>query len=292
MAYTTANFLSSVERQSFSPANQATFSTSDILAIGDEVLKRHILPAILDVREEYFVTYKDYTIVANTAAYSIHPRSIGMAVREAQLIDGNGNVRNLSRSSLDRLHLYSSSASTPDSFYLRGDKLVLLPTPSSASVSLRQYFALRPGNLIETTDAAVISTIDTATNIITVASIPSTWVTGNVLDLISREGSQQYLSIDLTSSLISGSSITLPSLPSDLAVGDYVCLAGYSPLIQLPPDFQPVLATLTAAQMIGAMNQPSGDKLFSRGMKDLEIAQKMLTPRVIGELETILPDWT
>ncbi len=292
MAYTTADFLASVERQSFSPANQATFTASEILAIGDEVVKRYILPSILDVREEYLIDYTDYPILSGVSSYPIPPRSIGATVREIQVVDGSGNVMNLTRTSLDKLHLYASSSSAPSMFYLRGDKIVLFPTPSSTVNTLRVHFPLRPGSFVDITESAIISAIDTTTNVVTVTSIPSTWVTGNTFDLISRSGSQLYLEIDQLSSLVSGTAITLPSLPSDLAVGDYISISETSPLVQMPAEFRPVLATLTAAELLIAQNQPSGDKLITKGIKDLEIAKKLLTPRVWGEDEIILPDWS
>lgn len=292
MAYTTASLLTSVERQSFSPANQSTFATSDILSLADEVTKTSIIPAILGVREEYYLTYKDYTITADQAAYAIPPRAIGLTVREVQVVDSNDNVSNLPRTSVDQLDTFAASGSGPDAFYLRGDNIILVPTPSSTTGTLRVHYSLRPGNLVETTSAAVISAINTSTNVITVTTIPSTWVTGNTFDLIAANGGHRHLSVDLTSTLVSGTSITLPSLPSDLAVGDYVALQGETPVIQMPPDFHPILASFTAAEMLISMNQPSGEKLLAKAVRNLDIARSMITPRVVGEEELIIPDWS
>lgn len=294
MAYTTANYLTSVQRQAFLPTGQATFSTTDVLEMGNEALNRYLIPSILSAREEYFVTYKDYTIVSSQAAYIIPYRAVGASVRDVQLLDSAGNVNPIERISVDRLSEFTSGSGSPCYFYIRGDKLVLLPVPSSAYGSLRVYYSIRPGDLVETTSASVISTINTTTNTITVTTIPSTWITGNSFDLVSHQGSQLYLDsgIDLTSTLISGTSITLPSLPSDLAVGDYITLAGNSPLIQLPPDCRPILAGLVAAEMLISMNQPSGQQLLNKAMKDLENIQKILTPRSIGTPELIVPDWS
>jgi len=292
MAYTTANLLTSIERQSFAPANQNTFATSDILSLADEVLQTTILPAILDVREEYYVTYADQSIVANTATYQIPARAIGMTVREVHLVGSDGAVRNLTRTSMDQLHLRQTTAtSTPSAFYLVGDTITLSPTPGSSTGSLRVYYALRPGALVETSAAAVISAINTTTNVVTVSSIPSTWATGTLIDTIAATGSQRYMQTD-AGPTISGSDLTFSSLPSGLAVGDYLAVAGQSPLVQLPPDFRAVLASLTAAEMLLGMNQPSGQVLYAKALKILESAQKMLTPRVPGEHELILPDWS
>lgn len=290
MVYTTANFLTSVDRQAFLPTGQVTFATSDILSMGDEVIQRYIMPAILGVREEYFIASKSYDITANQAEYLIPPRSVGAILREVQILDQNNNVRTLERS--DLAFQYSTSASSPDHFYLRSDKMVLNPTPSSTSGTLRVYYPLRCGDLIATTAAAVISAINTSTNVVTVTTIPSSWATGDIFDLISRQGSQLYLAIDNVSTTVSGTDITFSSLPSDLAVGDYVSPVGTSPLIQLPAEFRPVLSTLVAAEMLLSMNQPSGEQLLNKGMKDLHNAQKMIAPRSWGSVEIIQADWT
>lgn len=291
-AYTTARLLASIERKSFSPSNQVTFSTADILSLADEVTKSELLPAILEAREEFFVFLKDYSITADLASYAIPARGIGMMLREVTKVNSNGDITNLVKVDPATLHNLSTSSASPEAFYLQGNDIVLWPTPSTTQDTLRVRFFLRPGDLVETTAAAVVATIDTATNIITVTTIPSTWATGSIFDLSKKDGAHEYRSIDNTSTLISGTSITLPSLPTGLAVGDYVSLSGESALVQLPSEFVPVLADLVAAEMLMNMNQPSGKDLHVRALKRLETAQRLITPRVIGEPDTILPDWT
>ncbi len=289
MAYTSANLISAIERKSFSPANQATFLSAEILAIADEVIKSDIVPAIMAVREEFFVTYTDYTVTASQASYDIPARAIGMVAREIHLVDSSGNITNLPRMAPE--DLATTNVSAPTAFYLRGNSIVLYPTPSTTASTLRVYYHVRPGDLVAATAGATISAIDTGTNVITVTTIPSTWVTGDTFDLIKKNGAHEYRSTGLTSTLISGTAITLPSLPSDLAVGDYVALEGFSPLVQLPPDFQPVLATLVAAEILINQSQPGGKELMDRGIKLLETAQKLITPRVVGEPQVIVPEW-
>lgn len=291
MAYTTDSLLSAIERASFSPENQSTYESLDILAIADEVLKTEILPSILSVREEFFVTYKDYPIVSGVSSYPIPPRAVGMIAREVQIANSDGGVKNLSRVSIDRLHMLSSTSGDPTMFYLRGNNVILQPVPSSTQNSLRIYYYIRPGSLIETSESAVISAIDTATNVVSVSSIPSTWVTGNIFDFTKKDGAHEYRGIDYTSTTVSGTDITFSTLPSDLEVGDYITLTGKSALVQLPPEFQPILVDLVAAEMLTNMSQPGGEKLYEKAQRRLQTAQKMITPRVHGEDEIILPDW-
>lgn len=293
MAYTTTSLLSAIERQSFSPADQETFTSTEILALADEVLKTSVIPEIMKVREEYFIFSKNTTLTANQTSVRIPARSIGLTLREVKLLDSAGNFKKeLIHISLDRSHEFSSTSSCPEAFYLKGDNLILVPTPTTGGDIIKMDFPLRPGDHVALTSAAVISAINTSTNVVTVTTIPSTWVTGNKFDLIQQDGGHKYLDIDLTSSLVSGTDITLPSLPTDLAVGDYIALQGQSPVVQLPPDFQPVLATLTAAEILLAQDLPSGEKVLIKGLKALSSAVSILTPRVVGEMQVIMPDWS
>lgn len=297
MAYTTTDFLNAVERRSFAPANQLTFSSTDILALGDETIQEKIVPAILAAREEYYVTYVDLPLVDGQSIYEIPPRAIGSIIREPFMIDTANNIYALYRTSMDRLHLYGSASAFPDKFYFMGENIVLNPVPTGSGIAdkvLRLYYQIRPGQLVDPSAAAVISAIDTVGLTVTVSSIPLAWVTGNVFDLISANGSQRYFfqGTDLTSSLISGNIITLPSIPQDLQVGDYVSIAGTSPLVQMPAEFRPAFAMLTAAIIIGSQNQPNGDSLLQKGLDSLKVAQDLIKPRSIGEEETIIPDWS
>lgn len=291
--YTTDSLIASVERQSFAPANQSTFTSSEILELGDEAIKEYILPSILAAREEFFVTYTDVPVTAGMNRIPIPERSIGLSVREIHLYDDYGNLLGpLNRLSIEKLAQYSQTSDQPVGYYLLSNDIVLYPTPTFTSRTLRVFYPLRPGLLTDTTNQAVISAIDTNTNTVTVSSIPSTWVTGDVLDLVSKRSGHSYVAIDQTSTNISGTDITFASLPSTLAVGDYVMPQGYTTLLQMPIDFQPIVATFIAAEMLLAMNQPSGEKVLAKAIRNLDAVRKLLIPRTIGEQELILPDWT
>lgn len=288
MAYTTANLLSSIERKSFSPANQATFNTADILAMADEILEGRIVPKLIKTREELFVTYKDYTITADQAAYDLPARALG--IREVHIIDSNNSVvRNLDRINPEIVDSYDTG--TPDYFYLRNNQLILYKSPANTQHTLRVFYFIACGALVETTATAVISAIDTGTNVVTVSTIPSTWATGDIFDFSRKAGNHEYVGNDFTSSNITSTAITFSSLPSNLAVGDYVSLTGESSLVQLPPMFRPALATLVAAEILLNTSQPGGEERKKEGMELLTDALEAFSPRVEGAIEIILPSW-
>jgi hypothetical protein len=291
MAYTTTNLLTSIELKSFSPANQTTFESTEILSMTDDIIKGDIVPAIVETREDYFVTYKDYTITASQAAYDIPARASGMAVREVHILNAAGDViRNPQRIRPEEIG--DGGTGTPYCFYFRGNQIVLYPTPNTTENTLRVYYFIERGALVSITSAAVISDINTSTNVVTVTTIPSTWITGDTFDFIRKDGAHEYRGIDYVSTLVSGTALTFSSLPTNLAVGDYVNQAGESAVVQLPPNFRPALATLVAAEILLNTSQPGGEERFKRGMELLEKAKRVIAPRAEGELEIIMPDWS
>jgi hypothetical protein len=286
--FTTTEFLASVARKTFSPTGQTTFSSADILAIADEESISIIIPEILSEREEYFLTHSDQILVASQQAYLIPTRAVGLVVREVSLVDSSNNVIDLAKIEIEDIQS-TNLTGTPSCFFLKGNSICLYPTPDSTSSSLRLYYFINPGELVEVSESGVISAINTTTRVVTVSTIPSTWVTGNIFDFISSSGGSEYRDTDYTSTLISGADITFTTLPSNLSVGDYISIQGTSPLIQLPKEFGMCLVQATVTVLLESQNLPGADKAANKLMKMLDSAKKLISPRVIGEPKRILP---
>jgi hypothetical protein len=285
VSYTTQHLLDSIGRKSFVPTGQSTFTDADLLAVADEQLLNVVVPAIISAREEYLVYSTDVSVVAGTNAYNIPSRAVGQMIRDVALVDGTNVDFNFPR--LDPDMIETTNQGTPAGFYLKNNQVVLYPTPDTSGKTLRLFYYLRPSALVETSAAAVISSINTATNTISVASIPSTWVTGDEFDLIKQDGAQEPLAIDQTSTTVSGTDLTFASLPTGLRVGDYVALAGETPLVQLPAEFRPILAQAVAAEILDDQNQPGAEKAQKKLQEMLAAAIKLVTPRVTGQPKVI-----
>lgn len=286
-AYTTTLLLAQIARRSFLPTGQSTFTPSDLLSIADEVCMNEIVPEIRAVREEFFIFAVDTAITAGVQAHPIHARAMGLILRDVKTIDGTTIVPDFKR--YEPEDITSSAPGEPKGFSLQDNTILLWPPPATTTKSLRQEFTLRRNNLVPVASAAVVSAFNPATKVVSVTTIPASWATGSIFDLIKQDGGHECLSIDLTSTLVSGTAITLPSLPSGLRVGDYIALAGESPVVQLPPEFQPVLAQGVAAQILADMNIPGNEKARERFDKLLANGIKAITPRVEGEERQITP---
>jgi hypothetical protein len=287
MAYTSSDLIAAIERRSFAPANQLTFTATDILAVADEEIQTHILPRILAVREEYYVTYTDQTVTQAQKLYPIPERAVGLIAREVKILESGGNYRDIPR--IEPENVNTTNQGVPDSFYVERDDIALYPVPSATGETLRVWFFASPGQLIDPSDAAVISAIDTGTNTVSVSTIPADWTTGDTFDFISGKGGHHYRGIDYVSATVSGTDIIFSSLPDSLAVGDYIALQDQSPLVQMPPNFRAVLAQCAAARILTSQNQPGADDAEKKAREMLDAAVDLITPRVHGDDRVLLP---
>jgi hypothetical protein len=75
--------------------------------------------------------------------------------------------------------------------------------------------------------------------------LPTTITTSTPVDFVQNDGPYDILEIDQTITNISGTTLTFAALPDDLAVGDWICLAGQSPVLIAPRELQPLLVQAT-----------------------------------------------
>lgn len=292
MTYTTSDLLSSVRRRGSIPTTTNTNNvnnSTNLLEMATEELQINLMPLILSAREEFYVRTKDHTVVADTASYAIPTRASGQILRDVLLIDGT-TIKSLPE--IDPEDITTTQSGTVEGYYLEHNNVVLYPTPGAGGDTLRLKYFLRPSRLAATSACAQISAIDTTTNIVSVSSIPSSWSTGDILDLIDQDSPFNPLAIDQTSTLISSTDITFASLPTGLAVGDWVAQADYTPIPQVPYEFLHVLAQMTVVAALNAIGDFEGEKrAYAKLEKMMEDALNLITPRNQGEVRKIVPIW-
>lgn len=289
--YTTTELLASIKRRGQIPTSQNTFSTADMLAIADEEIRVEVLPLVMTLRESYYETYSDITIVSGQTAYDIPERAVGFKVKDIVVRSTNGDERSLSRIDSE-VRGEDSSGSDISSFYFEGNKIVLTQTPASSNGdSLRVRYFIRPSSLILPSAAASITAIDTATNTVTVSSLPSTISTATPVDLVKKKPNFQVHTADATISSILSLDVTFSaSLPDDLVVGDYLCLAGESPVIQVPVELQPLLAQKVAVTILRGLGHREELKDAKDELESMRgLARDLLNPRIDGEPKKIIP---
>ena len=255
MAYLYSDLLTDVRSAAMLPATTPTgTSDAEILAHADREMATRLVPALIRVREEWFVRVKDYTLTAGTAEYRLPSAAIASRLRSVQLIINNAplNLSRIEPSRIAEFGLVSQTATgAPWSYYLRGADIVLLPAPNTA-YTLRISYLHKPGRLSSTSNT--VATINTSTGVGTTTGAHG-WSANKVVDFISVNAPFETKA---TGTLSSASASNFTTSVTDFgavppAVGDYIVSTDTTPVVQLPPELYYVLVGRVAARLLQAL---------------------------------------
>lgn len=280
MALDTTKLLTQIKIKASLPDGR--YTDAEILDIANDVLQSQVVPLIINLKEEYYVTSASQNITANVSSYPIPYRAYGLMLREAKKVQSNSLI-NLIR--VDPTAITTTVAGNPTSFYLEGHDVVLYPIPSTTQATLKLSYFITPSKPVQSTEVAVITAINTATGIIT-ATPPSTWTTASTYDFVSRRNGHKCLAIDLTPTAISSTTITFNAsdLPSSLAVGDYVALAQEAPFVQIPDAGFPLVVQLVANELLEDLGDQEALQIgISKAENLKQTFTQAMSVRVSGE---------
>lgn len=268
----TTELISAIKLHGSFPTSDDLFSNSDFLSLFNHQMKAEIVPMMMKLNEEYFIQYKDFTITAGST-YRIPTRAIGAQIRALLTVDSSGNygVPLVRRFEEDRPSALSG-------YYMLRNSIELSSDYSSGTLRMK-YFA-RPSTLVLTTSCGQITSINTATFTVVVSSAPSTFANGTVVDFVQNLNPHDLLGMDYAISTVSGTTLTFTSLPSDLAVGDWICIATESPVPMIPDEMEPVLIQSALCKTLSSKKDKAYDAEMKTLMRIKEDAINMLDPRV------------
>jgi len=285
MSYTTEDLLSLIKKRTFVPTNQETFSDTDLLDMATDEMRSIVVPAILSAREEWYVVNDLFDI--NTTDYSVNipSRAIAGSLREVAFVRGSVEY-NLPRLSLED-KVYRNNQGPITACYIEGSKLKMLGNESG---QLRLYYHCRPGKLVRTSAAASISSFDTVAKTVTVASVPTGWATGSIVDFVNSKPHFDHRGVDYTIAGIAGTTITFSTdLPTDLTAGDWMSLEDTSPVVQVPLEWFPYVAQAVQVQILDALGDFEAMQRAEKRRDTLhENAMRLISPRIHGETKKLV----
>lgn len=295
--YTTTSLVANIKRRITLPDAQNLYSDADLIAFAGDELSSSIEPIVHSVQQEYWVVQTDVPLVQNQTNYTIPVRGITNGLRLITLVDSANNEIMFpllrpenTASSYNWLSPYSTA--TLCGFTLQDDHIVMFPQTivTNPTMSVRFRFERQPNQLCATTDAAQITSI--TGNIATVNTIPSDWTTSLTFDII--KGTITFVSKgdDLTiTGLDTGTSqITFTNaIPSTVVVGDWIAVAGTSPIAQIPYQMFPYLAQCVAVLALAGLGdtQSLADAKNTQKMMKEDVL-KLLQPRDMGNVQTVV----
>lgn len=290
--HTTTHMIDDVKRIGNIPISQSTFSAADIVDYLNDEMESVLVPLLMSVREEFFVTYTDSDITASTTSFAIPSTAIGQRLRDVVLVDTSGSstvYTNLPRLTLEQI---ASETGATRGFHIIGNTVELYPSDAFIGLTIRLYYFKRPNRLVIESATGQIQSINTGTNTLTLAALPNSWTTSNTVDGIAANQPFNTVASGLTVSNISGFEITVSDV-SALQVNDYIALEGTSPFAQLPTEAHQLLVQGTKVQMLESQGDTEGWKIakvkYDATMKSLI---NTITPRVDGQYKKVVSNNT
>src|ERR1019366_1580977 len=288
--------MASVQRYTAVPSSQVTFLNTDFYALADDSIRGKIIPLVIKHMAEFYVFPYNYSININQASYAIPARAINMILRSVEIVSATNSDSKANLDQLNREDLYAATTGNirimvkKSGFYIEGNNVILFPTPAQINTDiLRMNIFLRPNQLVDPTACGIITAINSGAGTITCAATPAAWTTSNKFDLVKAQPGFDCTAIDQVVTNIAAGVITFSSvLPTNVAVGDYVCLAGQSCVVQVPVELQPLLTQYVVVRCLSAQGDANGLKA---ALAELEVLEKnanlLLTPRVQGSVKRV-----
>lgn len=282
-SWTTTELLENIRRKARVSSTDPSYTDAALLREADDAVSSVFLPAVSNLGQFHLVRTVDLTVTANQADYRIPERAAGDALVDVWLTDSDGNSgHSLPDVGLDRVHTYGTGE--PIGYAIQGQVITLVPTPTTTTGRLRVKYTTRRGKFVATSSAAQITGIDTGTKTVTCSTVPSAWVNTSEYDLVQGMPGFDHLAIDQgVSAVVTGASGTLAfdnTLPTDLAVGDWVALAWETPVVQLPLEMHGVLELEVASKIAKAIGDYAVADHYKADVREAVAAwQNMAAPR-------------
>lgn len=267
----TTELISALKIHGSFPTSNDLFSDGDFLSLFNHQMKLDIIPMLMKLNEEFFLTHKDFSI-SQGAKYRIPTRAIGSMIRDLKIVDANGNETPVIR-------LYEEDRPQGASGYYIVRNSIELTSDFTTGTLRMKYFA-RPSTLVLTTACAQVVSFDTATNTVEVSSAPSTFSNGRLTDFVQNLNPYDMLASDVAITNISGTTLTYSSLPDDLVEGDWICLATEAPVPMVPEELHPVLIQSALCKTLSSKKDKAYKDELETLMRVKEDAINMLDPRV------------
>jgi hypothetical protein len=284
-----ALLLPALKRRGMLPNTPETLADADYYALADDEIQSYIVPLLLKAREEHLIQTYEFTCVSGTDTYPLPYRAAGGKLRDVWISSANNSgFKQMQRIEPERVGDYSSSGA-PGGYRFEGNNLIVMPTPGSAAATIRIKYHAMPNRLVAVSACAVVASYVSATKTITtVGTVPATFGATVPLDIVRGKPGFDSLAQDNTAVSAATTTIVLTDAISPLvtggtvSTGDYVCLAGESPIPQIPRSLHPLLAQRVVYRALEALGDPRAAGALASCQELERLSLTLLSPRSDG----------
>lgn len=264
---------------------------SDILEHADAVVSSLVVPMVMAASEEFYTATSDISLTAGQAIYRLPDRNVGGKLRDLSIIQGGLIIKIPRVEPEDAAGWVTNAQGFPVAFYLQAGNVVLLPAPTGQATMRLTYF-VAPSRL--TTDATKFSAITGVTystnTVMTYSAGSDLFASSSTVDVVSKRSPYDTLGVALAKNTSGSNTVTTTgTTPATIAIGDYVCIPEYSPVVQAPAGCYNYLATETARRVMMSVGNAGRVDMLSADVGRLRAeAQAMFAPRVDGAPKKVM----
>lgn len=269
---------------------------------------------VVSSRQGYWLKQFFYTTTGGKAKYRIPARSVVGGLEIVEIADASGRFYRLgevNEQQAQEYELASGQVGPPQVFCIRGDQVVLLPTPDLlAGYTLRLSYYLRPSRLVQQQSSTIgggtvrgtVTGVNTATRQITVdvvpfdqeLAVPAAITSGlQKIDVVHGDGWHEIALVGATQTL-SGLVFTVGGTDdlSEIILGtDYVRAQQQTDWPQLPTDFHPTLCGIVAVKLLMQLKLADKAATLAQAVNaDIGRFADLMQPRVKNEPPLIKAD--
>lgn len=288
--YVTEDLIEQIKENTSTEFTQGRFSQSTVIDLCNQESLKRIRPIVSDLQKEFFVISTSVSVAANTTHIRLPKRAAGRGLREIYLTVDTERHLMIQITREQSTTEESTSSGIPRKFYFEADSIVF-ERPISSAATLNLILEVSPGNLVLSTATTKVSSVDFDTGIVVAAGTPSGYGGTVEYDFVQQLGyGNAVLACGLTPSSVSGTSYTFDPdvLPKTLKAGDYITLAGQTPVPNMPDEAVACLIHAVSTRIYRMRGDYDGVKSEQQELQNAILyLQQALADRIEGQRTTV-----
>jgi hypothetical protein len=280
----TTELIESVKRRASFPTSQNLFTPESILDILNEEMQTSILPMLLRIQEDFYLTYEEFPV--SEKELPIPSKAIGQKIRSLGIYLDGELSQNIPRADIETQQMNPRVG-----FIFENYKIKLLNSISySSNAVIRMYYYKKPATLELESQVSSIISVDPITNLVTLQNIPIWLSVGARIDVTSSQNpfSQVLEGAEVIDVL--GNTIELDSV-ENIAVGDVLARPGKTFFPNAPEEVHKLLAQRAAVKTLESQGKPTEMAAAQGIYREMEgNILYLLTPRSDGTTKKFIPE--
>lgn len=304
---TADDLIRNIKRKSFISEDDDAYTQEDLLEMMDNEMDIFLVPHLLSKYEEYLVYSVNVTLTQGVYEYEIPYRAVGSKLRDLYYVENPSlptnqqTLREMHRIDASEVYAYQGGDSFSGfdgyghNYFIRNNKIVILGEYPTSTAALRMEFYMQPSLLVLEKDAGKITSIDRTTGVISLSNFPTNFSTLPSVgcDFVKFRSPNSIAGWDkgVTSVSSSAKTVTIPvaNIPTELIVGDYICLPQETPIPNVPSEMHSVLAQLVTISILEGLDDEQAKQSAERQLNKIQTSlSTILSDRVDGSTKKIV----